>query len=522
MTDGALLWGIGFDWLKDVVLLIGGRRRRLSAASRAWLRPWQSTTGPWLAAAEVVDAVESLDWWLGAETVLAKVAPHRAVRDHVAASASDLARTHLKDVHVIFNLEMIDCEQIPWLYTAQPWITIFDAEIKKMGIKEAYFHMFLTERIIQKEKYHIECFAPKIADRPRSETAVYPYFSKWISSHEDLPLKLNQWCNIIEWKYKPHYPFIRNPEFLWQEGHSAFATKEEADVEVANVLSFPEGKCSRDIGIISEILRRISCHSSGERMEKLWNKLCHFNCLGQSFAQKFEIYFENEEGKNDMVWKNFWTYSTVTIGVMMMVHGDDKGLVLPPKVADLQIIIIHVPDKDADDAIYEACSSAVYTLLVAGFRAEHDFRDYSLGWKYSCWEMKGIPLIIEIGPEDIAKNQVQIIRRDNGSKIDVPIANLVEHVRDLLSNIHESMFNAAKVKRDACKKIIYTWEEFMSALNEKKLILAPWCDEEEFHIFSFHRKLQLTPLVTHSSPPPKLSSGGYLFPHQQSTKGILM
>jgi len=167
--------------------------------------------------------------------------------------------------------------------------------------------------------------------------------------------------------------------------------------------------------------------------------------------------------------------------VMVMVHGDNKGLVLPPKVASHQVIVIPVPYKDADTkGIFDACAAAVDTLSKAGIRAKADFRDnYSPGWKYSHWEMKGVPLRIEIGPKDLANNQVRAVRRDNSAKIDIPSAKLVEQVQEMLDNIQQSLFDIAKQNRDACVQTVKTWDEFVEALNQRKLILAPWCDEEE-------------------------------------------
>ncbi|KDO67791.1 hypothetical protein CISIN_1g0155872mg, partial [Citrus sinensis] len=171
----------------------------------------------------------------------------------------------------------------------------------------------------------------------------------------------------------------------------------------------------------------------------------------------------------------------VQIGVMVMVHGDDKGLMLPPKVASVQVIVIPVPYKDADtQGIFDACTATVEKLCEAGIRANSDFRDnYSPGWKYSHWEMKGVPLRIEIGPKDLANDQVRAVRRDNGAKIDLPRGSLVERVKELLEEVQESLFVAAKQRRDACIQIVKTWDEFVEALGQRKMILAPWCDEEE-------------------------------------------
>ncbi|XP_050238751.1 proline--tRNA ligase, cytoplasmic-like [Mercurialis annua] len=205
------------------------------------------------------------------------------------------------------------------------------------------------------------------------------------------------------------------------------------------------------------------------------------HCLGQNFAKMFEINFENEKGEKSMVWQNSWGYSIRTIGVMVMVHGDDKGLVLPPKVASVQVVVIPVPDKDADtQGIFDACTETVDALRKAGIRAKSDVNDnYSPGWKYSHWELKGVPLRIEIGPKDLENNQVRIVRRDSGVKKDISRTNVAEQVREKLDEIQQSLFDAAKQKRDASIEIVRTWDEFTEALGQKKMILAPWCDEEE-------------------------------------------
>ncbi|MQL85402.1 hypothetical protein Taro_017923 [Colocasia esculenta] len=359
----------------------------------------------------------------------------------------------------------------------------------------------------EKEKDHIEGFAPEvawvtksgqselevpIAIRPTSETVMYPYYSKWIRGHRDLPLKLNQWCNVVRWEFSNPTPFIRSREFLWQEGHTAFATKSEADQEVLEILELYRR-------IYEEYLAVPVIKGRKSELEKFAGGLyttsveafiphagrgiqgATSHCLGQNFAKMFQITFENENREKAMVWQNSWAYSTRTIGVLVMVHGDDKGLVLPPKVAAVQVIVVPVPYKDADtEAIFAACVSTVNTLTDAGLRAEADLRDnYSPGWKYSHWEMKGVPLRIEIGPKDLANRQVRIVRRDTGDKQDIPMDSLVDKVKEILASVQKTLFEKAKERRDQCIKKIFTWEEFVEALNEKKMILAPWCDEEE-------------------------------------------
>ncbi|RDY14496.1 Proline--tRNA ligase, cytoplasmic, partial [Mucuna pruriens] len=416
---------------------------------------------------------------------------------------------------VVVNAEMIEYYDISGCYILRPWSMaiweimqeFFDPEIKKMKIKNCYFPLFVSPGVLQKEKDHVEGFAPEvawvtksgeseleipIAIRPTSETVMYPYYSKWVRGHRDLPLKLNQWCNVVRWEFSNPTPFIRSREFLWQEGHTAFATKEEADAEVLEILELYRR-------IYEEYLAVPVIKGKKSELEKFAGGLyttsveafipntgrgiqgATSHCLGQNFAKMFEINFENEKGEKAMVWQNSWAYSTRTIGVMVMVHGDDKGLVLPPKVASVQVIVIPVPYKDANtQGIFDACSATVNSLCEAGIRAESDFRDnYSPGWKYSHWEMKGVPLRIEIGPKDLANKQVRAVRRDNGAKIDIASADLVVEIRKLLDDIQQNLFDVATQKRDECIQVIHTWDEFVQALNQRKMILAPWCDEEE-------------------------------------------
>ncbi|XP_070033939.1 proline--tRNA ligase, cytoplasmic-like isoform X3 [Nicotiana tomentosiformis] len=417
---------------------------------------------------------------------------------------------------------MIEYYDISGCYILRPWAmsiweilqAFFDAEIKKMKIKNSYFPLFVSPGVLQKEKDHIEGFAPEvawvtksgesdlevpIAIRPTSETVMYPYFSKWIRGHRDLPLRLNQWCNVVRWEFSNPTPFIRSREFLWQEGHTAFATKEEADAEVFRLYVTVLEILELYRRIYEEFLAVPVSKGKKSELEKFAGGLytttveafipntgrgiqgATSHCLGQNFATMFEINFENEKGEKAMVWQNSWGFTTRTIGVMIMVHGDDKGLVLPPKVAATQVIVIPVLYKDANNqGIFDACAATVKNLNESGIRAEADYRDnYSPGWKYSHWEMKGVPLRIEIGPKDLANNQLRAVRRDNGAKTDITVANLVEQVNDVLASIQQNLFDVAKQKRDACVQVVKTWDEFAEAVSQKKLILAPWCDEED-------------------------------------------
>ncbi|XP_013652045.1 proline--tRNA ligase, cytoplasmic [Brassica napus] len=385
--------------------------------------------------------------------------------------------------------------------------TYFDAVLEKAEVDENYFPLFVSASVLEKEKDHVQGFAPEvawvtkagksdlnvpIAIRPTSETVIYPYFSKWIKSHRDLPLKLNQWNNVVRWEFSKPTPFIRSREFLWQEGHTAHATEEEADKEVLEVLDHYRHLYEEYLAV--PVVKGMKSENEKFAGARYTTSVEAFipetgrgiqgatsHCLGTKFAKMFDIKFTNKEGKNELVWQNSWAYSTRTIGVMIMTHGDDKGLVNPPKVAPIQVIVIPVPFKDADTKeISKACCAVKDALREAGLRAKEDLSDnYSPKWKYSHWEMKGVPLRIEIGPRDLAKNQVRTVRRDNGVKADVPRVGLVEYVMELLGKIQQNMFDVAKQKRDDACVVVKTWDEFVEALGQKKLILAPWCDEEE-------------------------------------------
>lgn len=418
---------------------------------------------------------------------------------------------------IVVRGEMIEYYDVSGCYILRPWSysiwesikDFFDKEIKKMGIENTYFPLFVSEKALTKEKDHVEGFAPEvawvtksgdsdleepIAIRPTSETVMYPIFAKWIRGHRDLPLRLNQWCNVVRWEFKHPTPFIRSREFLWQEGHTAFATKEEADIEVHQILELYRR-------VYEELLAVPVIKGKKSEVEKFAGGLytttveafipatgrgvqgATSHCLGQNFAKMFEIYFEDESRERKMVWQNSWGLTTRSIGVMVMVHGDNKGLVLPPRVAPIQVVVIPVPYKGIDPS--DECLKVTRQLQEAGFRVKEDLRDnYSPGWKYSHWELKGVPLRIEIGPRDIEKEQVRVVRRDledkaEGRSQDIPMAGLVEKIGEILDTMQKGLLEKAREERASCIAVAYKWNDFVTALNNKKMVLAPWCDEVE-------------------------------------------
>ncbi|CAI5996065.1 unnamed protein product [Closterium sp. NIES-64] len=415
---------------------------------------------------------------------------------------------------VVVQSELIEYYDVSGCYILRPWSysiwetikDFFDAEIKQLGVQNSYFPMFVSERALNAEKDHVEGFAPEvawvtksgqseldvpIAIRPTSETVMYPIYAKWIHSHRDLPLKLNQWNSVVRWEFKHPTPFIRSREFLWQEGHTAFASKEEADVEVLAILELYRR-------IYEELLAVPVVKGVKSEREKFAGGLytttveafipatgrgiqsATSHCLGQNFAKMFNIEFEDDKGAKQMVWQNSWGLSTRSIGVMVMVHSDDKGLVLPPNVAPIQAIVVPIPFKDADRAAVVAAAADVGAQLrAAGVRVKEDARDnYSPGFKYNFWELRGVPIRVELGPRDLANKQVVLVRRDTGAKESAPWEGLGERVKALLATIHADMLARATKERDDSIVKITKWEEFMPAIDAKKMVLAPWCDEE--------------------------------------------
>mmetsp|Transcript_7713 Transcript_7713/g.13324 ORF Transcript_7713/g.13324 Transcript_7713/m.13324 type:complete len:651 (+) Transcript_7713:45-1997(+) len=386
----------------------------------------------------------------------------------------------------------------------------FDDNIKAMGVQNAYFPLFITEDALNTEKEHVEGFAPEvawvtragntqmdkpIAIRPTSETVMYPYFSQWIRSHRDLPLRLNQWTNVVRWEFKFPMPFIRSREFLWQEGHTAFATLAEAEKEVLEILDLysrvyqelmavpvTKGRKSQKEQFAGAYYTTTVEAFIPETGKGIQGGTSH--CLGQNFSKMFNIEFETEEKTKAHVWQNSWGLTTRTIGVMIMTHSDDKGLVLPPRIAPKQIVLIPIPkasmSEAASKAMFDKADELKVLLEKAGVRVVTDYRDnYTAGWKYNFWELRGVPLRLELGPKDMDGAVVLLARRATGVKETVAWADLAARVPVLLEEIQADMFTSAKQRYDACLEKVTTWDDFMAALERKHMVLAPWADEPD-------------------------------------------
>jgi len=381
----------------------------------------------------------------------------------------------------------------------QAW---FDKKIKSTGVSNAYFPIFIPERFLKKESEHFEGFMPEVAWvekkdeneekyalRPTSETIMYDSYAKWIRSWRDLPLRINQWCNIIRWEVKATRLFLRTREFLWQEGHTAHATEEECEKEVAlrasqyrelveTQLAIPVvmGKKSRsetfagaDYTIALEALM-----PDGRGLQ-----MATSHKLGQHFAKVFNIKFMDKEGKEKMVWQTSWGLTTRTIGAVVMVHGDDKGLVLPPKIAPVQAVIVPIYDNKTKSAVLKE-GKKLEKKLESKFRVHFDDRDiYSPGWKFNEWELKGVPVRLEIGPRDIKKKQVVLVRRDTREKNMVRESGIEKAVEKTLELMQENLYKKAKAFMSASTKEAKNFEGLEKLIRDRKMARALWCGYSE-------------------------------------------
>lgn len=383
---------------------------------------------------------------------------------------------------------------------------IFDNMIKKTGHKNAYFPLFIPEGLLKKEAEHFKGFVPqcawvteggdskleeRLALRPTSETIMYSMYSKWIRSWRDLPLKLNQWCNIIRWESATR-PFLRTREFLWQEGHTAHATKEEAEKEVMLILNFYKELIEDYLGI--PVL--IGTKSESEKfkgalytttLEALMTdgralQAGTSHNLGQNFSKPFEIKFLGKDGNDHYTWQTSWGISTRLIGALVMAHGDDKGLVLPPRIAPYQVVIIPIYYKDAEKKnVIKKVKGVSKKLEKQGIRVVTDERSgYTPGWKFNEWEMKGVPIRIEIGPKDVKQRQIIAVRRDNFKKEVIKGEKLAKKINGILEDIQKSLFDKAKKYLEGHITTVKDYEDFKKTLENKGgFIRACWCLGQE-------------------------------------------
>lgn len=375
-----------------------------------------------------------------------------------------------------------------------------DQMIKDTGHQNAYFPMFIPESFMQKEKEHVEGFAPECAVvthgggkkleeplivRPTSETIINHMFAKWVQSWRDLPLLINQWANVVRWEMRTRL-FLRTTEFLWQEGHTAHATEQEAEEEAAKMLEvyreLAEDYLALPVltGVKTDNERfrgavRTYCIEAMMRDGKaLQAGTSHY--LGQNFAKAFGIEFQNKNGELEHAYQTSWGVSTRLVGAVVMGHGDEKGLVLPPKIAPVQVVIVPIYKNDDEKALVLERCKQVYAELKPSYRVHLDDRDnFNPGYKFNHWEQKGVPVRLNIGPKDVANNVIEIARRDTREKIrDVKRDEISKVVFNLLAAIQQNLFDRALAFRQENTVTVTSYDEYKAALAEKHCFIEAY------------------------------------------------
>lgn len=408
---------------------------------------------------------------------------------------------------VISKTEMVDYAPVKGFMVIRPygyaiWENIknaYDRRFKETGHQNMYFPLLIPESLLQKEADHVEGFAPEVAwvtegggkklnerlaIRPTSETIICSMYAKWLHSYRQLPFKYNQWCNVVRWE-KTTRPFLRTSEFLWQEGHTLHETAEEAQEETMQMLSIYREVAENYMAIPMVVgqkseKEKFAGASATYTMEALMHdgqalQAGTSHNLGQHFTKAFDITYLNRENKQAYPYHTSWGISTRLIGGLIMVHGDDNGLVLPPKIAPIQLVIIPVAAHKPGvlDKAYE-----IKKELEATFKVELDDSDNSPGWKFNQWEMKGVPIRLEIGPRDIEAGQCVLARRDTGDKVSVPLEGLTDRVKDLLAEIQQNLYDKALKAREEKTSIARNMDEFKQNLKENPgFIKANWCGD---------------------------------------------
>ena len=426
--------------------------------------------------------------------------------EEITSMDEDFARWY---TDIVKKAELIEYTSIKGCCVFRPysyaiWENIqhaLDSEFKRLGHENVYLPMFIPESLLEKEKDHVEGFAPEVAwvtyggneklsermcVRPTSETLFCEHYKNIIHSHRDLPKLYNQWCSVVRWE-KTTRPFLRSMEFLWQEGHTAHATEEEAQAETIRMLNVYADFCEKYLAIpvikgrktdkekFAGAVATYTVESLMHDGKALQSGTSHN--FGDGFAKAFGIQYSDKDNKLQYVHQTSWGVTTRLIGAIIMVHGDNSGLVLPPKIAPKQLVIVPVAmhKEGVSEKASELCGR-----LKKQFRADIDLSDKTPGWKFAEYEMKGVPIRLEIGPRDIENNSCVLVRRDSGEKITASLDNIEETVSALLDDIQASLFNKALAHRESHTYTAADYDEFKATVESKPgFIKAMWCGDVE-------------------------------------------
>ncbi len=431
------------------------------------------------------------------------------MREKLVSPAEEFSEWYTQ---VIQRAELADYSPVRGCMVIKPygyaiWENIqqsLDRRFKETGHQNAYFPLFIPYSFIQKESQHIKGFAPQLAIvthgggkeleeplvvRPTSETIIGYMYAQWIRSYRDLPVLINQWCNVVRWELRTR-PFLRTMEFLWQEGHTAHATYEEAEEETLKILyiyrDFAENEAAIPVilGRKSESEKfagALHTYTMEAMMGNKWAlQAATSHNLGQNFAKAFEIRYLDRNNQLQYCWTTSWGLSTRFIGAIVMVHGDEKGLKLPPKLAPIQVIIVPIWKNEEEKEKVLAWIEELKPQLKA-FRVKVDDREeYTPGWKFNEWELRGVPLRIEIGPRDVEAGQVVFARRDTGEKWAISTDDLGSKVEKALEEIQSNLFLMAKKFRDENTYRLNDYAEFKRIIeSDGGFVIAPWCESAE-------------------------------------------
>jgi prolyl-tRNA synthetase len=379
-----------------------------------------------------------------------------------------------------------------------------DQRIKASGHVNAYFPLFIPDSFLKKEAEHVEGFSPEVAwvtiggkeeleerlaVRPTSEAIIGHMYAKWIKSWRDLPVLINQWANIVRWE-KVTRPFLRTTEFLWQEGHTCHETAEEAEAETLRILDLYKDVCETELAIPvltgrKSLSEKFAGASMTYALEALMSdgkalQMGTSHNLGQHFSKAFDIKFEDRSQTLQYVWQTSWGMTTRTIGALIMVHGDDSGLRFPPRIAPVQAVVVPISVGHWKETVLPTAERIVEELLSAGVRVEMDAREEATpGWKFSEYEMRGVPLRVEIGPRDVKAGQAVLVRRDTGAKETAPLSSLGARVRELLDGIQAELLAQARTFLEANIRDAADYKEFKDILEDKRgFVRASWCGGE--------------------------------------------
>lgn len=410
---------------------------------------------------------------------------------------------------VVIKTDMVDYGPVkgtmvikPYAYAMWEYIQEYlNKEFKKLGVQNAYFPMLIPESFLKKEAEHVEGFAPEVAVvtyaggaelaekliiRPTSETIICEMYSKWIKSYRDLPMMMNQWCNVVRWE-KTTRPFLRTSEFLWQEGHTVQPSQKMADENTKTMLDVYIKMCKDLLAIpvlsgkksqrekfagavetfgIEAVLRDGKCLQAGTSHN-----------LGQNFAKSSNIKFLNSAGEWEYGYSTSWGVSTRLIGALIMVHGDERGIKVPPRVAPVQTVIVPIASNKA--GVLEKVEEISTELLNNGIRTFVDKTDNTPGWKFNQWEMKGVPVRLEIGPRDIEKGVAVLVRRDTHEKLEVKFEELSQTIKTILDSIHENMYKVALNYIENNTEFVDNVADLIKTIDSKKIAVAYHCGDPE-------------------------------------------